>query len=399
MDIFDAPYLLLANACLVLFSVLYLLLRKKTFFQLNRIYLLSSILLSFLIPFIHATWVSGLSITRQVTQTIYLPGVTINGGVQGNATHLSLTQILAWLYIIGVVFMAAKLIARLIAVKRFIRQDQNTLSYSFFKKIHISQDNLSGGLVYAHENIHAAQWHSVDVLLAELVITFNWFNPAAYFIRRELKNVHEFIADSEALKATARKREYVMLLVSQTFETPINELVNTFFKPSLLKQRIMMIQKDRSQKKALLRYGFFIPLFAAMLILSSAAGNPFSKPGNMSPALKPQQKNTKVFTVVEHPPQFPGGTNEFMKFLGKNIHYPAVMREKNIQGQVLISFIVEKDGRLDDFKIAKDIGYGAGKEALRVLAMSPKWEPGIQNGHKVRTAFTVPINFALQKEN
>ena len=116
-----------------------------------------------------------------------------------------------------------------------------------------------------------------------------------------------------------------------------------------------MIQKNRSQKKALLRYGFFIPLLAAAAILSSAATNPFVKAGNESVALKPQQKDNKVFSVVEQPPQFPGGTNEFMKFIGKNIHYPAVMREKNIQGKVLISFIVEKDGTLDDLKIVKDI--------------------------------------------
>ncbi|MBS1526547.1 MAG: TonB family protein [Bacteroidetes bacterium] len=397
MDIFNAPYLVPANTCLALFSVLYLLLRKETFFRLNRMYLLSSMLVSFTIPLIHATWVSGLSITRQVTQNIYLPAVTINGKIEGSGMHVSPMQFLTWVYITGVIFMTAKLTVKLVAVSRFIGNDESAMSYSFFKKIHIGQGNLPEGLVYAHEKTHADQWHSADVLLAELLVAFNWFNPAAYFIRRELKNVHEFIADAEAIKAAGEQREYVMLLVSQTFETPIHELVNTFFNASLLKQRIMMIQKNRSQKKALLRYGFFIPLLAAAAILSSAAANPFAKAGNENVTLKPQQKDNKVFSVVEQPPQFPGGTNEFMKFIGKNVHYPAVMREKNIQGKVLISFIVEKDGTLDDLKIVKDIGYGAGKEALRVISMSPKWEPGVQNGHKVRVAYTVPITFALQK--
>jgi TonB family protein len=254
-------------------------------------------------------------------------------------------------------------------------------------------------LIYEHENIHAAQWHSADILLMEIVIIFNWFNPIVYLFRKELKNVHEFIADEGAIKLSGNKKEYARLLFSQTFETPINNLVNPFFNQKLLKQRIMMIQKNKSQKSALLKYLFALPLFALMLTLSSATvSNTASDKINHLPeaVMLPQQKDTRIFTEVEQAPSFPGGIDKFYKFIGQNIKYPVVAREKKVEGKVLVTFIVEKDGSLSNVKILKEPGAGCGNEALRVIKLSPKWVAGVQNGHKVRVQYTLPINFTLK---
>jgi len=102
-----------------------------------------------------------------------------------------------------------------------------------------------------------------------------------------------------------------------------------------------------------------------------------------------------VFSAVEINPEYPGGEAQFAKFLQKNIKYPAMAKENNIQGKVYITFVVERDGSLTDIKIVRDPGSGLGDEAERVLKISPHWKPGIQNGKPVRVQYTVPVNFSL----
>ena len=101
------------------------------------------------------------------------------------------------------------------------------------------------------------------------------------------------------------------------------------------------------------------------------------------------------FMVVEKMPEFPGGTAALMAYLTKNIKYPPVCRENNIQGRVLIQFIVNRDGSIVDPEVVKSVNPYLDKEALRVISTMPKWSPGEQRGKPVRVKFTVPVNFKL----
>jgi len=103
----------------------------------------------------------------------------------------------------------------------------------------------------------------------------------------------------------------------------------------------------------------------------------------------------KIFTAVERAPEFPGGLNAFGLFLTRSIRYPVTAREGNKQGRVIVNFVVEGDGSLTNFRIARSAGADLDEEALRVMGMSPKWLPGMQNGRPVRVAYSVPINFTL----
>jgi len=105
----------------------------------------------------------------------------------------------------------------------------------------------------------------------------------------------------------------------------------------------------------------------------------------------------KVYTSVERVPSFPGGIEAFYNFLAKNIVYPKAARNNNTQGKVILSFIVETDGKLTGVKVARGIGDGCDEEAQRVVKLSSPWNPGTQNGSPVRVAYSVPINFALSK--
>ncbi|MCR5642057.1 MAG: TonB family protein [Prevotella sp.] len=111
---------------------------------------------------------------------------------------------------------------------------------------------------------------------------------------------------------------------------------------------------------------------------------------------KPKEEETKVFDVVEQMPSFPGGDAELMKFLSTHIKYPVVAEENGIQGRVIATFVVERDGSISDVKVVKSVDPSLDKEAIRVLKSMPKWIPGKQNGSAVRVKYTVPVTFRLQ---
>ena len=425
-------YLLLVNIYLTLFFAFYtLLLRRETFFQLNRIYLIGTAILSFFIPLIQSQWVKNLFITQQVQYTIYGGNaVSITDVAPINGNPVTLGQLLIVLYTGGVIFLAVKLMLQLILVRRLIRDPSPKVSYSFFNKVKVSEGIDGRDVIHNHEMVHARQFHSADVLIIEAVMIINWFNPIVYLYRYAIKHVHEFIADRYTLKKGTSKADYAMLLLSQTFDTPAHNLVNPFFNHNLLKQRIMMLQKNKSQRIKLIKYGLSAPLFILMLVLSSATiGNstainnlhdkaelvlerPAANVLNNAAAYNANtsdvvitdsaistdtvpNKKSKPKYIVNVMPSFPGGQSALDEFLAKNIKYPAEAKNKNIRGRSVITFIVQADGSLSDFKVARAAGGGTDEEAIRVLKASPNWKPATENGSPVSSQVSIPVNFSL----
>ncbi|HEY8927546.1 MAG TPA: M56 family metallopeptidase, partial [Mucilaginibacter sp.] len=265
-------YLLLVNIYLLLFYGFYvLLLRKETFFQLNRLYLVSAALLSFFIPMIQSDWVQNLFITQQVQHTIYSsPLVVYQFRPVIAHTQITIGQIVMVVYLTGIGALVGRFIWQMVVLNKMINKPDSELAYSFFKKIKLAPHQQDNKVIAAHEHVHAKQWHSADVLLIEAVMIINWFNPVVYLYRYAIKHIHEFIADRQAVRYGTSKSDYALLLLSQTFNAPAHQLVNPFYNHSLLKQRIMMLQKNKSNRIALIKYGLSAPLFILMLILSSA---------------------------------------------------------------------------------------------------------------------------------
>lgn len=451
-------YLILVNVYLLLFFGFYaLLLKRETFFQLNRIYLVSAALLSFLMPLIQPKWIKGLFITQTVHAKIYGSPVIAYQFKAVADTPLTIGELLAIIYLVGVGLLILRFAWQLISLSRVIRQPDASAPYTFFRKVQVDSNLSENEIIAAHEQVHASQLHSFDVMIIEAVMIVNWFNPVVYFYRFAIKHIHEFIADNYTLRNGTDKADYALLLLSQTFNAPQHQLVSNFFNRSLLKERIMMLQKNKSARIKLVKYGLSAPLFALMLILSAAtvdtgktvikvsalASKVLAMPAQkittitlmppadtistahkigiinkkVASAIKnqitlvrinsqqsqqppqaavtdtvPAKSNAQVFTAVEIEPRFPG---DFGTFLARNIHYPAVDKNNNIQGKVFIQFIVEKDGSLSNIKVLRSPDQTLGDEAARVISISPKWKPGIQNGRAVRVMYTVPITFTL----
>ena len=460
-------YLLQANLYLALFYGFFvLLLRNETFFNLNRIYLISTGILSFLIPVIEFDWVKSLFITEQVRQTaetitvaIYynLPMVVISAKAQ----HSWL--IADWIYLIyisGLVVFICRFLFRVFSLyKNLLLNFPGNRAHSFFGKIMIAEDLEGKETILEHEKVHVRQWHSLDVLIFELIAIFNWFNPFVYAYKKALRYIHEFIADDVAARTQLTKENYSILLISNVFEVPAQQLSNNFFNRSLLKRRIIMLHKRKSGKVSLLKYGLSVPLFIIILIFSSATSKiekyaeriddislntvrindavsklrveydktpvtpahtdvqKETEPSSESPvesaeedvmivlpAVILQEENvlaadTNTVVAMESVqilPAFPGGARGWVEYLMNNYNYPAAAREHSISGTMLLSFIVERNGSLTDIKIIRDpLGFGTAEEGVRLLTTSPKWTPGIQNGLKVRVAYTQPITLKL----
>ncbi|MES2445891.1 MAG: energy transducer TonB [Bacteroidota bacterium] len=123
----------------------------------------------------------------------------------------------------------------------------------------------------------------------------------------------------------------------------------------------------------------------AMLLLGFCAKN----------TLAQDDQTVYNFVAMETPPSYPGGMANFYKFLGENIKYPKLAKDENIQGNVFVSFTIEKDGAINDVKVEKKLGGGTDEEAVRVLKLSKRWNPGIQHGKTVRVKYNLPIRFAI----
>ena len=284
-----------------------------------------------------------------------------------------------------------------------------------------------------------------------------------YLYRFSIKYIHEFIADRQVLQSGTDKADYALLLLSQTFDTPTSGLVSNFYSSSLLRQRILMLQKDKSKRIALVKYGLSAPLFMLMLIFSSATVNnskavkvintkaakismlpaastqllkdinsnitdkvvddlQYVESGTLVPdeedvILRREEspdlfaisksvddintsgtKGQVVFIPAEKQPEFPGGIEKFYEIVKSHIKYPEQMRESKIEGKSFVEFVVEKDGSVGNFKTIRDPGYGSEEEALRVIALLPKWNPGYQNGRPVSVRYQMPITFKLEAE-
>lgn len=128
-------------------------------------------------------------------------------------------------------------------------------------------------------------------------------------------------------------------------------------------------------------------IVAAALFGTAAAQKPVT--------VSQEPANEQIFTVVEQEPEYPGGMEALYQFLAANVKYPKDAREENVQGRVIVSFVIEKDGSVTNIKVVKSPDERLSQEAVRVIESMPKWKPGKAQGKKVRVQFSLPINFKL----
>jgi len=398
-------YAVESSICLALLWAFHeIALKRDTRHRRNRYYLLASMIFSAVVPL--------LNIRVNVSDTIFLPGglasfllpetvVTPSGSVEHSGSFLAL---LPRVYVAGVIisagFMtasAAGLIRLLLSGKRegrvVVYKSGSPDCFSAFGHIFISNSvpGDEASRMISHEMKHIRLRHHVDLLLASLTESVQWFNPAAYLMRRSLQALHEYEADNKCITDGEDPRSYQELLVTSVFRTRTPAFSNTFSSSSLLKKRIIMMTKKRTGSRASLKMILALPLAFVLVFMFACKDNKSSKKEAAVAA------PAEVFTVVEVMPVFQHDTTyaALMQWVGTNVKYPDEAKSKGIQGKVVVRFVIDEQGIVTDPEVVNGVDPLLNKAAVDVVSKLPQWSPGLQGGKPVKTYFTIPISFKL----
>ena len=467
-------YILKSSFCLAVFYLFYrLLLSRETFHRFNRIALLGILLLSCLLPFVEV------SVRRPVE--MYQTMMTweqwlLLADLAGTETHAVQVQenVVTWIqglllvYLFGILFFMLRNIYSLFGlwvllksgrrekvsdyvvtvVKAVLIVHERDISpFSWMRYIVISQKDLheNGREILTHELAHIRNRHSWDLFAADICIFFQWFNPAAWLLKQELQNIHEYEADETVINEGVDARQYQLLLIKKAVGTRLYSMANSF-NHSKLKKRITMMLKEKSSPWARLKYLYVLPVAAIAVTafarpevsetveeISAVKVNDLTaivetKVAESSGQLLPVQSVPKdsvnrkskvavqqmdelvvvgyaskdsvkdrepVFNVVEQMPSFPGGMEALIQYLAKNMRYPVEAQKNKVQGRVVVGFIVSKDGDIKKAHILRGVDPELDAEAIRVIESMPRWMPGMQRGKAVAVSYTLPVMFRL----
>lgn len=429
-------YLLTSTIAATILLVVYqLFLEKEKMHRFNRFYLLISLLFSLLIPFI------SIEIIEEITTPVAAPiPMSFSGGTMVIAEETNyLGQILWGIYVLVTAFLVFRFIRNIVAFYQ-LKKNSSTLSFqnatlvllqepvlphTFMNSIFINeaeyQERKIEKELFAHEMTHVNQKHTLDVLFIELIKTIFWFNPLFILYKKAIQLNHEFLADEKVVQSYKNIPFYQSLLLSKaSCNPPLYLASNLNFQ--VTKKRFLMMSRNSSKRIILGKQLALLPIFTALFCyfcIDSVAqvqtkkqnqkektikGNEKTKEPKNNLIQKSSNKSNKATikkvipkasitrilntTQVTEKPNFPGGMKKFYQFVGQNYNLPDGFKGS---GKIYTTFIVEKDGTITNVNIVRDIGFGTGEEAARVIKLSPKWIPAKKAGVPVRVEYSLPI--------
>ena len=433
-------HILKSSACLALFYLCYrMLLSKETFHRFNRILLLSIIMLSFLLPFIEVT------MQKMPEMTVFF--LLLEEAMETYETqHLDVlaetpnrfpwNTLIFSVYLSGTLFFLLRhawSIGRMLCLLRTCRKEERedgitlyihqakVAPFSWMKLMAISEEDLEkhSEAILAHERAHIRNHHSWDLLLAQACVFLQWFNPAAWLLKKELQTIHEYEADEYVIRNGMDASTYLLSMIEKTVGTRLFTIANNF-NQSLLAKRVTMLNKGKSRPWARLKYLYVLPISALAIVAfaRSEVSNPFMPSNNqlqylnemvvtgyvpqktgqadMDEKIKTGTVKRETTTPMNRIPSYLTGKSEALKFFARNTKYPISALKAKVEGRVLVKFVVERDGSISDIDIYKGVSPDLDAEAIRVLNMMPKWISDKQKGEKEAETFIMPISFRLE---
>ena len=471
-------YILKSSVCLAIFYLFYrLLLARETFHRFNRFSLLGILLLSCLLPLVEVSVKQETEVhqTMLTLEQLLMMADAVNAieaGARAETATVTWIQVALLVYLAGIVFFAFRNVCSLVRLLMLLKSgkkedigsylpgrkecvtlivhNRDIAPFSWMGYIVISRKDLeeNGREILIHELAHIHNRHSWDLLVADVCIFFQWFNPASWLLKQELQNIHEFEADETVIKEGVDAKQYQLLLIKKAVGTRLYSMANSF-NHSKLKKRITMMLKEKSSPWARLKYLYVLPVAAIAVTafarpevsetveeISAVKVNDLTaivetKVAESSGQLLPVQSVPKdsvnrkskvavqqmdelvvvgyaskdsvkdrepVFNVVEQMPSFPGGMEALMQYLAKNMRYPVEAQKNKVQGRVVVGFIVSKDGDIKKAHILRGVDPELDAEAIRVIESMPRWMPGMQRGKAVAVSYTLPVMFRLTED-
>lgn len=468
-------YIIQVNIVWLALWLLYGVLRgvADTFFALRRRLLLGLPAFAFLFPLLAALWPDGASAPAGwAAEAVWLPAVSVTPG-GGTAAGWPWW---AAAYAAVAAVLLARVAAGLLAVARRVRRcpevrrdgrryfllPDGAAPFSFFGRIYLParlERSPHLAAVLAHEAVHARQLHSADLLFMQAACALLWCNPAAWLTLREVRALHEYLADEAAAGQGAARRQYQLTLLafsafgqgpSVTVATPpINK-----FCVLPLKKRIKMMKARRTSRLWQVKYLLLLPAGLCLLALGHSAraarvvatamsaapaavapadeiqegaaapqsavrtdrekpvtaAPAASAPADAAPRPAVREEREKPVTPapaaapddeipdnasVSQPAVYKDGETALMKHMAENIHYPADAQEKGVQGIVLVTFVVDKEGRVKDAGVKRSLSPSCDKAALEAVRKLGRFKPARKDGRAVAVRMMLPVAFRL----
>ena len=353
-------------------------LRKETWFAARRGWLLAAAFISMMVPALPENAVAG------SPYTVTLPTVEQLADATAQAGASPLTHLIA-IHLAISLLLVLRLVVRSIRAMRLIRGPvQEACSFLGMARMPAHVHGPDADAMLHHERVHAEQLHSLDVLFLELLAALFWTNPLWRLALKELRLVHEHAADAVARTHHAH---YDHLLLAHALGTHSDTLLHSF-RSSNIKTRIAMLYNPRSPRNARPKLLMALPALLFSLLLTSWQAVPLRLPASTNSA--PDH--------VDQQPEFPGGQEALMKYLGAEIKYPETARKEKVEGIVYVGFTVMADGSITQATVKRGVHPDIDAEAVRVIAGMPKWKPGMAHGKAVDVQLTLPISFKLGEE-
>ena len=455
--IYSLQTIVLQVLFLAVFEILF---KKETFFKANRFYLLGSLILSLLLPLIqipveavvHEQAVYQL---KEIVITKNVSEIYLKNGLKNYSSVFMF-------YLIGVTFFSAlfifkvgKLLTYIMSAKKSNQNKGNIIlvsnsnqAFSFFNKVFIGADNQNIDVILKHELVHAKQLHCLDILFIVLLKIIFWFNPILYLYHNRIVALHEFEADFKS--ADSDRKKYFEVLLCEVLNCNSISFTNNFYNQSLIKKRIVMLQKSKSKKHGVVKYLLAIPVIVLSMTLFSTTvvaqetkkleqkvekvvekkANPKKTETQTAPNSKvvpvyDKEKSQIVelsevrsaeevakqipFAVVEEVPMFKGceGVDKsaqfdcFQKEMTNHIKlhftYPKEAMENNIQGRVQVEYLIDEIGNVEVYRVkGPENAQPLEEEARRIINLLPQFIPGKEKGKAIAVRHVVPITFRMQ---
>lgn len=380
-------------------------------------------------------------------------GTHVDEPAAAPSSHVSLMAVAEMMIVSGAVVMLLRLLLATVRIISLIhrgervRYDSFTLvlvdnpqiaPFSFFRKIVVSRADYErhGEMIATHELAHICSRHWVDLLAAEILLCVQWYNPAAWLLLAQLREVHEYEADKKVITSGFDTKKYQYLLLEKAAGVCFQSCANSL-NHSKLKNRIAMMYKSKSSPGRRMRALVIVPAVAAAFAVTqipavasalrsmtatetpapveaaspavSIAETPVvssqetkaSTPVVAKPDSKVSKKSDKKQTVAacEKMPQFPGGDVALMNYVRDNLKYPEEAMKAGVLGRVVVKFVVSADGSVASPEVIRSVSPELDAEAIRVVESMPRWTPGTVDGKPVDTQFTLPVFFRLKGDD
>jgi hypothetical protein len=454
-------YLIESGICLLVFFTIYqVFMKQETYYQLNRVYLLASLVFSLVVPLLNVTLRTG---SPGQTGNFQMEPLLVSAtsGAIAATRQIGVFEILTVIYFLVALVLVTRLLFGFSRMKKLYKLGRietlgdltlvihpgNYPPFSFFNRIFISKQQFSDETmdeIIEHEKAHVKQWHSMDLVIAEILKILQWFNPMAWYFKDMVTENHEFLADEAVLNRGFSPESYQLRILTQLFGIRSIPAVHNF-NQSVTQKRLKMMEKSKSTAASRLKMLAALPAAILLFYMFGCASESSDPNGSNYPEAG---LNKEVYYQVDQAAEPDGGVMAFRKDIAGRVIYPDGARKNGVQGRIFVRFIIDENGKLvkavEDSKIPPPpppppppaegtepeaestpppekeamegivvVGYRPVKgdenvydpahlqlladEAVRVIMESEiGWKPAMKNGKAVPSAWTIPIQFSLQ---